>query len=159
MTTRTAAPRPLATVPPNVVAVLDAINARLGWPRDLRTPCPGHMTRQHKPIDGITVTAHGDHPHRHVEVRVADVLVGTGACWTGSGNAGVRCLLPHGNGLTDPWSVALHQGGALNEFQLHILTEHSTHGDHCHNFRRSDHCHLCQAHHQRRCPGCRNHGT
>ncbi|MEV0617650.1 hypothetical protein AB0I81_30315 [Nonomuraea sp. NPDC050404] len=126
-------------VPETVVAVLDAINARVGWPGGRRAPCVGHMVSDHRPIVGIDVDL-GD---EFVEVRVAGVLVGRGKRWTAIGNAYIGCLLPHT--WPDSSSVsALHQGGAINAYQLHLLVLHGTHRFGCSSLYRRDRCPVCQ---------------
>lgn len=141
MSRHTPFPQPLSTTPDKVIAALDAINARKGWPGASPEPCAGHMVHGHRPIDGIDVTE-----AKLIQVRVAGVVVGVGQPWRAIGNAYVKCLLPHEAGsVTDPYSVGLHQGGALNDFQGHLLAEHGTHHYKCKSLRFTDRCSLCQA--------------
>lgn len=117
----------LDSVPETVTAALDAINARLGWPRRRPEPCAGHMVHEHQPVDGIDVTIDAT----RVEVSVAELVVGVGDRWGGIGNAAVRCILPHASTPHSPYVSALHQGGALNAFAHHLLVTHGTHSYAC----------------------------
>lgn len=131
----------LEVVPEPVAAGLDAINARLGWPRQRPSPCAGHMVSEHRPVDGIDVSIDGT----SVEVSVAGITVGTGKHWGGLGNASVFCLLPHTSRIEDPWVTALHQGGALNAFQHHLLVRHGTHRYECGSLWPRDRwCRICR---------------
>jgi hypothetical protein len=56
----------------------------------------------------------------------------------------VRCLLPHASPLTSQYVTALHQGGALNAFQLHLLTSHGTHSYACQSSHRDRRCRICR---------------
>ncbi|PRX66184.1 hypothetical protein B0I32_106320 [Nonomuraea fuscirosea] len=126
-------------VPEAVVTAIDAINAQLGWPGGRPAPCVGHMVHDHRPIDGIDVTLGSE----RVEITVAGVTVGTGRRWPAFGNAYLKCHLPH-TWPHDPHVAALNQGGALNAFQLHLLTLHGTHCHGCTSVARSEWCHLCR---------------
>ncbi|TDD32191.1 hypothetical protein E1286_43855 [Nonomuraea terrae] len=129
-------------VPEAIVAALDAINAQVGWPRGRPDPCVGHMVSDHRPVDGIDVSV----GRRTVHVSVAGVTVGVGPRWGGIGNAAVRCVLPHASALDSPWVTALHQGGAINAFQQHLLTLHGTHRYSCSFLSPRDRwCRICQA--------------
>ncbi|MEV1170825.1 hypothetical protein [Nonomuraea sp. NPDC049784] len=129
----------LNQTPESVITTIDTINAHRGWPGRLAAPCPGHMSSPHEPIDGIEVTIGAP----QVEFRIADVLVGAGPKWRAIGNAYVECHLPHST-PTDPYVSALHQDGALNAFQLHLLTHHGTHHWDCTSWARDTWCRLCQ---------------
>lgn len=132
---------PCIDVPELVVAALDAINARVGWPRGRPDPCVGHMVSDHRPVDGIDVSMGSE----AVEVRVAGVLVGAGKRWSAIGNAYIRCLLPH-TWPDNDWVSALHQGGAINAFQLHLLVLHGTHRYSCSSLSPRDRwCRICQS--------------
>ncbi|MDP9843345.1 hypothetical protein [Streptosporangium lutulentum] len=125
-----------------VTAAIDEINARLGWPGHRPEPCAGHMVHEHQRIDGIDVSGGGV-----VDVAVAGITVGTGERWGGIGNASVRCLLPHTSQLDSPYMTGLHQGGALNAFQHHLLVTHGTHVYGCRSWwaPRDRWCRICQA--------------
>ena len=124
-----------------VAQAIDDINTRNGWPRSRPEPCAGHMVSDHRPIDGISVATVGD----QVEFRIGAVVVGAGNRWRGWGNAYVRCLLPHSSGEGHPVSAGLHQGGALNDFQSHLLSEHGTHRYTCQEWNKDQWCRLCRA--------------
>ncbi|MEV4748977.1 hypothetical protein AB0K21_21585 [Streptosporangium sp. NPDC049248] len=129
------------SVPQEVIDAIDAITTERGWPRQRREPCVGHMVSEHRPVDGIDVSINTT----HVEIRVAGLLVGIGKRWGAIGNAYIRCLLPHAP-FEDAYASALHQGGAINDFQHHLLTTHGTHGYDCSRLmRRERWCRICQA--------------
>jgi hypothetical protein len=134
-------PMPHATTPPQVIDAIDAINERAGYPRFRLIPCYGPMVHQHEPVDGVDFV-YGD----VVQCVIAGIVVGTARPHPGWGNAHVRCLLPHTRpGHLSPYIAAgLHEGGAFNAFQLHVLTSHGTHGEQCLSLRRADRCRICQ---------------
>ncbi|MEU6719854.1 hypothetical protein ABZ897_51085 [Nonomuraea sp. NPDC046802] len=128
-------------VPEAIVAALNAINARVGWPRGRPDPCVGHMVSDHRPIDGIDVSV----GREVVQVSVVGVMVGNGPSWGAIGNASIRCLLPHDpDSIAYPWVTALHQGGAINAFQSHLLSSHGTHRYSCSSLSPRDRwCRIC----------------
>ncbi|MFG1709151.1 hypothetical protein ACFLIM_38765 [Nonomuraea sp. M3C6] len=131
----------LNAVPETVVEALDAINTRVGWPRQRPDPCAGHMVSQHEPVDGIDVSIDST----SVEVRVAGITVGVGARWQAIGNAYVFCLLPHTSALESPYLTGLYQGGAINAFQHHLLVSHGTHRYDCSSLAPRDRwCRICR---------------
>ncbi len=125
-----AAPAAPASGPADVPAVTAAIrdiNDRLGYPGSLREPCPGHMTRDYRPVDGITVTGDPYAGDRTQRLHIAGVGVGIVQTPDFTGSA-ATCLLPHQPGGDLRLFGCASPGSALNGLQLHVLTEHGSPG-------------------------------
>ncbi|MBO2461712.1 hypothetical protein [Actinomadura violacea] len=131
-----------------VVAAVDKVNGWLGWSGGQLAPVAGHMVRRWESVEGIeTARMHTETP----EFWVGGMLVGVAGAHSGVGNHSVRCVIPHPHAGFEPQEqVALHEGGAWNAFQLHLLTRHGTHHEGCASFRRTDRCPLCGGREQRK---------
>lgn len=110
--------------PPLVLAsVTDAIrdiNTRSGYPERYAVPCPGHMTHQYAPREGITVD--GEPGAKIRRMRIAGSLVGI---VSGGWGPSATCLLPHTLDNDLRLFNCASAASALNGLQLHALTSHA----------------------------------
>lgn len=110
-----------------VVEAIGQINARLGYPAKFEVPCPGHMTRDYRPVDGVTVTgdAYAGDRTQHLLIEGTEVGVVRSPDFTGST---ATCLLPHELGSDLRLFGCPSPGAALNGLQQHVLTQHADRG-------------------------------